>query len=262
MTIRPPAVAGSFYPGDGAAIDAEIGRLMPLRHAAPARAVVVPHAGWMYSGTVAGETYAQVAVPRLAVLLGPNHTGLGAPAALVREGAWRYPGATVPVSRPLAEALLGATDASLDFARSLGFSRVWTRSTLPEVPFDAIVDATNAVELPAFAIDRVEPGGRVVYIGLSGEPSLIDTRRAVLKDLTVVGVLSASGGLAETIEAYASGAVDPRLAALTNRLVGNPVDAAVIETCGGLVLRFGGAALIASSSEKCEEQKRSTCCRP
>jgi biotin-dependent carboxylase-like uncharacterized protein len=46
-----------------------------------------------------------------------------------------------------------------------------------------------------------------------------------------------------------SGAVDPRLAALTNRLVGNPVDAAVIETCGGLVLRFGGAALIASSSE-------------
>ena len=52
--VRQPAVAGSFYPGDGAAIDAEIGRLMPLRHAAPARAVVVPHADWMYSGTVAG----------------------------------------------------------------------------------------------------------------------------------------------------------------------------------------------------------------
>jgi threonine dehydrogenase-like Zn-dependent dehydrogenase len=106
--------------------------------------------------------------------------------------------------------LLGAEPGSLAFARSLGFEQVWTRESLPSVPFDAIIDATNAASLPAFAIDRVEPGGRVVYIGLSGVPSLIDTRRAVLKDLTVVGVLSASGGLAGTIEAYASGAVDPR----------------------------------------------------
>ena len=106
--------------------------------------------------------------------------------------------------------LLGTEPGSLEFARSLGFEQVWTRDTLPAVPFDAIIDATNAADLPAFAIDRVEPGGRVVYIGLSGEPSLMDTRRAVLKDLTVVGVLSASGGLGGTIEAYASGAVDPR----------------------------------------------------
>jgi threonine dehydrogenase-like Zn-dependent dehydrogenase len=106
--------------------------------------------------------------------------------------------------------LLGTTDESLEFARSIGFTQVWTRETLPDEPFDAIVDATNAAGLPAFAIDRVEPGGRVVYIGIAGEPSLIDTRRAVLKDLTVVGILSASGGLAQTIEAYASGAVDPR----------------------------------------------------
>jgi MEMO1 family protein len=112
--VRQPAVAGSFYPGDRPGIDAEMARLMPPRHAASARAVVVPHAGWMYSGSVAGETYAQVAVPRLAVLLGPNHTGLGAPGALVRDGAWRYPGATVPVSRELAEALLGATDELKD----------------------------------------------------------------------------------------------------------------------------------------------------
>jgi biotin-dependent carboxylase-like uncharacterized protein len=46
-----------------------------------------------------------------------------------------------------------------------------------------------------------------------------------------------------------SGAVDPRLASLTNRLVGNPDESAVIETCGGLLLRFTGAALIATSSE-------------
>jgi threonine dehydrogenase-like Zn-dependent dehydrogenase len=106
--------------------------------------------------------------------------------------------------------LLGLTDASLGFARSLGFADAWTRDTLPDVPFDAIIDAGNARELPAFAIERVEPGGRVVCIGIAGEPSAVDTRRVVLKDLTVVGILSASPGLSEAIETYASGAVDPR----------------------------------------------------
>ncbi|MCO8273618.1 alcohol dehydrogenase catalytic domain-containing protein [Actinoplanes sp. TRM 88003] len=106
--------------------------------------------------------------------------------------------------------LLGATAESLAFARSLGFDHAWTRDDLSHVPYDAIIDATNAVSLPAFALDRVEPGGRVVFIGLAPEPSLVDTRQAVLKDVTLTGVLSASGGLGATIEAYASGAVDPR----------------------------------------------------
>jgi threonine dehydrogenase-like Zn-dependent dehydrogenase len=98
----------------------------------------------------------------------------------------------------------------LSFARSLGFGNAWTADDLPELPFDAVIDTSNAATLPALAIDRVEPGGRVVLIGIAGEPSLVDTRRIALKDLTVAGILSASGGLAETISRYASGAVDPR----------------------------------------------------
>jgi threonine dehydrogenase-like Zn-dependent dehydrogenase len=106
--------------------------------------------------------------------------------------------------------LLGRDRASLDFAASIGFDRVWTRETLPELPWDAVVDASNAASLPALAADLVEPARRVVYIGLSGRPSPLDTRILVLKDVTAVGVLSASGGLAGTVELYASGAVDPR----------------------------------------------------
>lgn len=106
--------------------------------------------------------------------------------------------------------LLGRTDRELDFARRLGFDAVWTADTLPRLPFDAIVDASNSPALPALAVDLVEPGKRVVYIGLSGAPSTIDTRRLVLKDVTAVGVLSASPGLAGAIESYASGAVDAR----------------------------------------------------
>ena len=105
--------------------------------------------------------------------------------------------------------LLGADDRSLRFARSLGFGQAWVRDTLPRVPFDAVIDASTGVELPALAAELVEPGGRISYIGLSAEPSLLDTRTLVLKDVTATGVLSASGGLAETISLYADGAVDP-----------------------------------------------------
>jgi threonine dehydrogenase-like Zn-dependent dehydrogenase len=73
-----------------------------------------------------------------------------------------------------------------------------------------VVDASNAAHVPARMLDLVEPAGRVVYIGLAGRPSLLDSRMLALKDVTAVGVLSASPGLAATIDAYARGAVDPR----------------------------------------------------
>jgi threonine dehydrogenase-like Zn-dependent dehydrogenase len=106
--------------------------------------------------------------------------------------------------------LMGRSERSLSFARSLGFDGVWTEDALPELAWDAVIDASNAPALPAKALDLVEPGRRVVYVGLAGSPSLIDTRTQTLKDVTSVGILSASPGLAGTIELYASGAVDPR----------------------------------------------------
>jgi threonine dehydrogenase-like Zn-dependent dehydrogenase len=107
--------------------------------------------------------------------------------------------------------LMGRSDRSLDFARTLGFDDVWTEENLPDLPWDAVIEASNAPELPAKALELVEPGKRVVYVGLAGRPSVIDTRTLALKDVTAVGVLSASPGLTATVAAYASGAVDPRL---------------------------------------------------
>jgi threonine dehydrogenase-like Zn-dependent dehydrogenase len=105
--------------------------------------------------------------------------------------------------------VVGQDQQSLDLARELGVHGAWTPRTLPSVPFDAAVDATTAAEVPAAALDLVEPGGRLVYIGLAGKPSLIDTRDLVLRDVTAVGILSGSPALRATIELYASGAVDP-----------------------------------------------------
>ena len=138
---------------------------------------------------------AQLIAGRRLLVMGPGTIGLLA--ALIA----RARGAEVH--------LLGADDRSLRFARSLGFGQAWVRGTLPQVPFDAVIDASTGVELPALAAELVEPGGRISYIGLSAEPSLLDTRTLVLKDVTATGVLSASGGLAETISLYADGAVDP-----------------------------------------------------
>lgn len=106
--------------------------------------------------------------------------------------------------------LVGRSEGSITFARSIGIEHVWTDDTIPALRYDGAVDATNATQVPARAIELVEPGRRVALIGIAGDPSLVDTRELVFRELTLAGVLSASGGLAETIDRYASGSVDPR----------------------------------------------------
>jgi threonine dehydrogenase-like Zn-dependent dehydrogenase len=106
--------------------------------------------------------------------------------------------------------VVGRSERSLRFARELGAAGVSTWDGLPDGPWDAVIDATNDPSVPARAVELVEPGRRVVCIGLAGDPSGIDTRTLVLRDVTVTGILGASAGLDGAIEAYAAGSVDPR----------------------------------------------------
>jgi threonine dehydrogenase-like Zn-dependent dehydrogenase len=94
-------------------------------------------------------------------------------------------------------------------ASSFGATGYWTAEDPPPVTYDAVVDGTDDHRVPAFALTLAEPAGRVVFIGVSGAPSLIDSRDLVLGDLTAVGILGASAGLAPAIEHYADGRVDP-----------------------------------------------------
>ena len=92
----------------------------------------------------------------------------------------------------------------------MGGPGAWGPHPLPDRAGAGVVAGSNDPAVPALALDLVEPGKRIVYIGLSGTPSTVDTRMVALKDVTAVGILSASPGLAGAIASYAAGDVDPR----------------------------------------------------
>jgi AmmeMemoRadiSam system protein B len=108
LPVRLPAVAGAFYPDDPATVVADALALAAVSSAAPPRpalAAVCPHAGWMYSGALAGRLAAAVEVPTRVLVLAPNHTGRGARGSVWAGGAWQFPGAEVPVDTAFCRAL-------------------------------------------------------------------------------------------------------------------------------------------------------------
>ena len=106
----------------------------------------------------------------------------------------------------------GVREGSLALARSLGVQHTWQLDDLAAATsdrFDAVIEATSNDAMPALSVRLAKPAGRVVFIGLSSTPSLVDTRDIALKDVTAVGILSASPGLAGAIEHFADGSVVP-----------------------------------------------------
>lgn len=109
-SIRRPAVAGRFYPGDPESLRDEAGAYLSPSDAAPEppiRAIgcIVPHAGYMYSGHVAGDVFRRIEVPELCVVLCPNHTGVGYALAIMSQGEWETPLGNVPIDTAFAAEL-------------------------------------------------------------------------------------------------------------------------------------------------------------
>ena len=103
--VREPAVAGRFYPENPARLRADIESYLPAGEKTRAIACMVPHAGYMYSGQVAGTVFSRLEIPASCIVLGPNHTGHGHPLAIVQEGTWRTPLGEIPIDSDLAEKL-------------------------------------------------------------------------------------------------------------------------------------------------------------
>lgn len=154
MTRR-PAVAGQFYPANPETLRNDLIALTRGK-SPPAEprgiALMVPHAGYMYSGRVAGETYTAVRLAGRAVILCPNHTGAGEAIAIDDEDHWATPLGRVPVDAALARAVLaGCGEARFDRAahfreHSLEVQLPFLQHLLGDVTFVPICVGTLRLE--------------------------------------------------------------------------------------------------------------------
>ena len=140
--VRQPAVAGTFYPGNAETLGRDLASYLKDGNTkSRAFGCVVPHAGYMYSGHVAGAVYAKLALPRRFVILCPNHTGAGAPLAIMSDGAWATPLGAAKVDRDLAAQLKAAfpyleEDAQAHRAEhSLEVQLPFLQTSLPDFSF-------------------------------------------------------------------------------------------------------------------------------
>ncbi len=214
MPTRLPAVAGRFYSGDATSLATDVQRMLgDVSHARPALGAVVPHAGTMYSGAVAGQTFARLAIPRRVIVLCPNHTGLGARISVWARGAWRIPGADVPVDEPLADRILAACpDARAD-------DRAHAREHAIEVELPFLVARRPDVAIVPIVLggldgDEAAAFGRSVAQATAGEDVLLlassdmshylsDAETRPLDWLAIDRLLAVDpAGLAATVDAH------------------------------------------------------------
>ena len=169
---REPAVAGHFYPASEERLWVEVAALLgPPAHPRPALGVLAPHAGYVYSGKVAGETWARVEVPARAVVLCPNHTGLGARVALWPGGGWCTPLGRVPIDAALTAALRACPLVEDDRVAHL-------REHALEVQLPFLQARRSGVAIAALCLGSLSAGeceelGRAIAAAVRDRPALL-----------------------------------------------------------------------------------------
>jgi len=192
LSIRPPAVAGSWYSGSAEGLRSEIKECFLSKHG-PGKlpkaiekgqrkivALVCPHAGYMYSGPIATHAYYTLALdgkPDLFVILGPNHTGMGSGVSIMVRGAWRTPLGTVPIDNELAAMIqhaakiLDIDDSAHLYEHSielqLPFLQYVYGGTFKFVPICMMIQDLETSREIGQAIGKVVAGKNVVVIASS-----------------------------------------------------------------------------------------------
>jgi len=162
--IRPPAVAGRFYSSDPEELSRDVNSyLSGAGERISALGCVVPHAGYIYSGLVAGAVYSSLQIPQRCILLGPRHYPRGASMAILTEGSWRTPFGEAPIDSGLARELAHAC---------------------PRLREDAVAhESEHSLEVQLPFLQRLVPDFRFVpvVLGTDRYPVLEDLGRAVAR---------------------------------------------------------------------------------
>jgi AmmeMemoRadiSam system protein B len=162
--LRLPAVAGRFYPSNPAELTALIHKYIeidPGKSPTAVKACLVPHAGYIYSGHVAGAVLARIALPRKIIVLGVRHYPRGEQLAILSSGAWRTPLGDARIDEELAEALKKACpllredsvahsaehslEVQLPFLQVLALDFTFVPVALGTVQFESLVEAGEAI---------------------------------------------------------------------------------------------------------------------
>ncbi|MFB0526239.1 MAG: AmmeMemoRadiSam system protein B [bacterium] len=105
--VRKPTQAGRFYLKDPEALREQVGKYVKSDiEREDVLGIVAPHAGYFYSGKVAGAVYSRINIPDTIIIIGPNHTGIGAEISIMAEGEWEMPNGKVEIDSSLAKELL------------------------------------------------------------------------------------------------------------------------------------------------------------
>jgi len=153
MNIRSPAVAGAFYPFSKDAVTDQLRELfsywgidfdsLSKRKRVDCSGVVVPHAGWPYSGYVAAKVFADVPKLDTVILMGPNHLGMGPGFSVSSDDAWETPLGTVDVDTKLAQKIVDGSEAELD-----DIAHVREHSIEVQIPFlQTVLDSFKIVPI-------------------------------------------------------------------------------------------------------------------
>lgn len=130
--IREPVVAGQFYPGSPASLEAQLSKLIDKKAVKQeVIGAVSPHAGYVYSGAVAGATLSRIQFKDTFIIMGPNHTGYGKLFSIMTEGTWRTPLGDVKIDSKLGKQIL-AESQNLEEDR---VAHLYEHSIEVQVPF-------------------------------------------------------------------------------------------------------------------------------
>jgi MEMO1 family protein len=282
-TIRPAVHAGRFYARDPAELRADIESFLLPAAEKPVAALgcIVPHAGYFYSGHVAGAVYAGLELPQRCILMCPNHTGLGHPLAIVSQGAWETPLGRSSIDSPLAESLkqrfplLGEDTEAHRVEHAAEVQLPFLQIKRPECTFVPIALGTSRYEILAALGDAIADsvqalGERVLVIASSDMNHYESDARTRQKDYKAIEriLVMDAPGLFEVVmnENISMCGFGPAVAMLTaaRRLGGGGTELVRYATSGDVsgdrerVVGYAGVIVFEQTSEEENRKAGST----